>query len=240
MNYLKKQLTITGILIITMIFLTFTFGVSASAQTNLEVFRAELSVPFDKTEGKLLAVGESLVFIDDDKPEFSFAIEKDNIADLQNDDEVLTVQTKRAVKDRSGERMRFVFRLKDGKANDLVSQIKANFPKQSTPNTVETPKTTTISSMIYEVEHKHRFYGSCTGRLIFGDDRISFESTDDRDHSRQWLFTDIKKLKRNSPYKLDIKPLSGDSYTLEILGQGIDITDFKMLEDKLAAAKVSR
>ena len=102
MNYLKKQLTITGILIITMIFLTFTFGVSASAQTNLEVFRAELSVPFDKTEGKLLAVGESLVFIDDDKPEFSFAIEKDNIADLQNDDEVLTVQTKRAVKDRSG------------------------------------------------------------------------------------------------------------------------------------------
>ncbi len=239
MNYLKKQLTNTGILIITLIFLTVAFSVAASAQTNLEVFRTELAVPFDKVEGKILAVGETLVFIDDDKPEFSFAIGKNNIADLQKDDEVLTVQTKLAVRDRSGERTRFVFRLKDGKASDLVSKLNADFPSRII-TTGETPKTNIATSKIYEVEHQHRFYGSCTGRLIIGDDRISFESTDDRDHSRQWLFTNIKKMKRNSPYKLEIKPFTGDSYTLDILGQGMDITDFKRLQDKLAAAKASR
>lgn len=240
MNYIKEQLTITVILIITLVFLTFVFSVSASAQSNVEVFRAELALPFDKTEGKLLAVGNSLVFIDDDKLEFSFVIEKNNIADLQKDDEVLTIQTKLAVRDRSGERMRFVFRLKDGKSNDLVRRLNADFPQQTIISNSEMPKINAVSSMVYEAEHKHRLFGSCKGRIIVTNDRISYESLDEREHSRQWNLIDITKLKRKSPYKLEIQTFSGNGYTLEILGKGIDINDFKTLENNLAAAKANR
>lgn len=216
-------------------------AVSAFAQTNVEVYKAELSVPFGEADGKLIAVGDSLVFVDDDKPEFSFAIERNNIADLSKDDEVLTIQTKRMVKDRSGEKMRFVFRIKSGKTSDLVKWLGSDSPKQIVVvGNREMPRSNSNSAMIYEAEHKHSLYGSCKGRIIVNDDRISYESLDDRDHSRQWNFVDVKKMKRKSPYKLEIQPLTGDDYTFEILGQGIDINDFKTMENKLAAAKADR
>lgn len=215
--------------------LTVMFGITAQAQTSLKVVEAELSLDFDKAQGKLMMVGDKIIFVDDEKPEFSFAIDRDNIVGIDKDNSVLSIQTKNTVNSRGDEKMRFVFRLKDGSAEDFVSS--ANI---KTVSATRIPQTGSASTMVYEAEHGHRLYGSCKGRLIVGSDRISYESTDDRDHSRQWLFTDIKKLKRESPYKLSIKPLSGDGYTLEILGQGIDITDFKKIEDNLATAKANR
>ena len=229
------------ILIIVVISLALALTITAKAQTNLKVAKAELSLDFDKAKGKLMIVGDTIVFVDDEKPEFSFVIDRDNIAGIDKDDDVLSIQTNNAVKYRSTEKMRFVFRLDDVSAEDFIKMDGKSSAKIQTVSTQGNTRTiSSTGSMIYEVEHKHRLYGSCKGRIIISDDRISFESTDDRDHSRQWLFTDIKKVKRQSPYKLSVKPFTGDEYTLEILGQGIDITDFKKVEDKMAAVKASR
>ena len=215
-------------------------GTTAKAQTSMKVVGAELSLDFDKAQGKLMMVGDKIIFVDDEKPESSFAIDRDNIIGIDKDNSVLSIQTKNTVNSRGDEKMRFVFRLKDGSAEDFVSSSNMNSSNIKTVSDTRMPQTGSASTMVYEAEHGHRLYGSCKGRLIVGSDRISYESTDDRDHSRQWLFTDIKKLKRDSPYKLSIKPLSGDGYTLDILGQGIDITDFKKIEDNLATAKANR
>lgn len=221
--------------------LVLVFGVSAFAQTGLEIYKAELSVPFGEAEGKVLAVGDQLVFVDDDKTEFSFAIARNNITNVTNDGKVLMIETKQAVQDRSGMKSRFAIRVFDGGAEKLEKWLKdgSNFSAKKDSDYSNT-NVSMNSSMIYEAKHDHSLYGSCTGKLIVSDDRISYESSDDREHSRQWLFTDIKKMKRNSPYKFEVKPFKGDGYTLEILGKGIDITDFKVIENKLALAKADR
>lgn len=232
-NIMKKiALIISSILI---------FGIAAFAQSNLEVYKADLSVPFGEADGKVIAVGEQIVFVDDDKPEFSFAIAKNNISDVKSKDKVLTIETKQAVADRSGMKSRFVMRVEDDGAEKLEKWLKSG--SGFIADTKSNNQVTVISNnspMIYEAEHKHRLYGSCTGKLIIGEDRISYESADDRDHSRQWLFTDIKKIKRKSPYKFEVQLFKGDGYGLEILGQGIDITDFKKVENKLAIVKAAR
>ena len=220
---------------------TLFFSIAAFAQSNLEIYKADFSVPFGEAEGKVLAVGEQLVFVDDDKPEFSFAIARNNVSGVMSKDKVLTIETKQSVADRSGMKSRFVMRVEDDGAEKLEKWLKSDSGfvaerKSDNPMTVISNN----SGMIYEAEHKHRLYGSCTGRLIVGEDRVSYESADDRDHSRQWLFTDIKKMKRKSPYKFEVQLFKGDGYTLDILGQGIDITDFKKVENRMATVKAAR
>ena len=228
-------------------FSTIIFAVSAFAQANLVVYNAELSVPFGEANGKIIAVGEQIIFVDNDKPEGSFAIARSNLASINSNDQILTIETKQAVADRSGMKSRFVIRVSDDGASKIESWVKSNagFSAGTMTNASTNTASTVVSGvnrsgMNYEAEHKHTLYGSCTGRLIVGDDRISYESLDDRDHSRQWLFNDIKKIKRKSPYKFEVQLLKGDGYSLEILGQGIDINDFKAMENLITTAKSSR
>lgn len=223
---------------------TLVLTVSVFAQANLEIYKADLSIPFGEANGKILAVSDHLVFVDDDKPEHSFAIARGNVAAISREGSILVIETKQAVADRSGMKSRFVMRVDNDGAEKLSAWLNTGAEyvaarKTSAPTVVNSP-VSNRTGLIYEVQHNHRLYGNCSGRLIFGDDRISFESADDRDHSRQWLFTDIKKLKRKSPYKLDVQTFDGEGYSLEILGSGIDITDSKTIEDKIAAAKTAR
>jgi hypothetical protein len=76
-------------------------GIAASAQTPVEVRNAELSVPFGVAAGKLLTVGDHLVLLDEEKPEASFAIARNVINNLSNQDETATVETSRMVRDPS-------------------------------------------------------------------------------------------------------------------------------------------
>lgn len=224
-----------------MIISAFIFAVSAFGQSNVVVYKADLSVPFGEANGKVVAVADQLVFIDDDKPEASFAISKNNVSSVNSQERVLTIETKQSVSDRSGMKTRFVMRVDDDGAEILGKWLGSRSGMVAETNgPVKVISASNNSGMIYEAEHGHRLYGSCTGRLVIDNDRISYESLDDRDHSRQWLFTDIKRIKRKSPYKFEVQLLKGDGYSLEILGQGIDITDFKKIEDAIATAKTSR
>lgn len=223
----------------TAIICLFTF--TTFAQSGVDVMKAELASDFSKIEGKVILTNHELVFVDDSRVENSFAIEKDNFADITGEDSILTIVTSRPVLVGTSEKTRFVFRLHDRNAGDFSQNLRF---KSSSVNTVKasadvTPSNTATAG-VYEVKHGHRLYGSCSGRLIVGADRISYESSDERDHSRQWLLTDIKKLSRKGPYEISIKPFKGSGFTLEVLGSGIDIVDFKALEDKVALAKTRR
>ncbi len=215
-------------------------SIAVTAQTNLEVYKADLSLDFETVSGKLFALNNDVVFVNDEKPENSFAIDKNNIDEISKDDSVLKIRTKNTVRIGEGTRSTFAFRLRKGSPDDLIARLSKDSTRSKSADNAPGPNAQAISRGVYEVTHKHRLYGSCTGRIVVKDDRISFESSDDRDHSRQWLFTDIKKMKRESPYKLEVKPFNGDGYSLEVLGQGIDIIDYKMIEDKLALAKAAR
>lgn len=82
--------------------------------------------------------------------------------------------------------------------------------------------------------------GSCNGKLIVNQERLVYESLEDREHTRQWPLVDIKKIKRKSPYKIEIEPFNRDKYTLELEGQGMDISVFKKVQNWISLARVRR
>jgi hypothetical protein len=93
---MKRQLYSVGVVIICAGLLR--------AQTTVDVSAAELSVPFGTVSGKLVTVGEYLVFIDEDRPEASFALSRGEVQNLKVEQDTVSFQAARPVRDRSGER----------------------------------------------------------------------------------------------------------------------------------------
>lgn len=68
-------------------------------------------------------------------------------------------------------------------------------------------------------------------------DRVAFESIDDINDSRQWMLEDIKEVKQNGIYKLQVEPFTGDTFNFELVGKGMDIGEFRRLVDRIAQAR---
>ena len=86
---------------------------SVMAQTAVQVQKADLAIPFGSASGKIITVGDYLVFIDDDKPDKSFSIAKNEIENLTDENGVITIETRHPIQDRSGEQSQVSFRLAD-------------------------------------------------------------------------------------------------------------------------------
>ena len=211
------------------------------AQTPVIVQRADLAVPFGTASGKLVLVADQLVFVDQDKSEDSFSITRSEIQDHAIEGDMVTVRTRRPLRVRGEEKTQFSFRLREGSSEALkiwatsVSATTASSTPSSTSGNTETEQG------VYNVKHSHTVArvpsGSCTGKLIITRDRVVYESLEDREHTRQWPLADIKKIKRNSPYKIEIEPFNQDKYTLEVEGKGIDVSVHKQLMNWISLAR---
>jgi hypothetical protein len=100
-------------------FLLFLFAPTVVGQPPVAVERAELSVHFGVVSGKVLTVANYLVFSDDEKPESSFAVALQDLSSLTAEKGTLTIETKKPVRDRSGERSRLSFRLSNAAATSM-------------------------------------------------------------------------------------------------------------------------
>ena len=56
--------------------LSLAFAGVVGAQNNLHVATGDLSIPFGSVPGKVITVGDYLIFIDQDHPESSFVLER--------------------------------------------------------------------------------------------------------------------------------------------------------------------
>lgn len=221
--------------------LSLLLSLTVLAQTPTLVRRAELAVPFGSITGRLVVVADYMVFVDEDRNEDSFTIARSDIKDFKVEGDSLRIETKRALRDRSGERTSFSFRLRDGSSEALVLWAGT---KSTTSAIANTGVSEAGEQWIYNVKHPHSLAlvpsGSCTGKLIINQERVVFESLEDREHTRQWPLTDIKKIKRKSPYKVEIEPFNRDKYTLELEGKGMDISEFKKLQNWITLARTKR
>jgi hypothetical protein len=84
------------------------------AQTPAQVQKAELAIPFGTVSGKIVMAGDHLVFIDEERPDQSFVVAKTEVEDLSIQDRTASLELRRAVHDRSGDRSRLNFRLTNG------------------------------------------------------------------------------------------------------------------------------
>lgn len=212
----------------------------AVAQTATVVRRAELAVPFGTAAGKLVLVGDYLTFVDEERPDSSFTITRGEMRNFKTEGDQLMIETQRAVRDRSGERTHFAFKLMEGTSDPFAVWAAAKTTMATTaPSDI---KSSEGESWTFNAKHSHSVArvpsGSCTGKLIITRDRVVYESLEDREHTRQWPLIDIKKTKRSNPYKFEIEPFNRDKYTLELEGSGMDISVFKKLQNWIVQARV--
>lgn len=206
----------------------------AVAQTPTVVRRADLSVPFGVTSGKLVLVSDYLIFVDEERPEDSFTLARNEIKEFKTEGEQVMVEMRHPVRDRTGERANFSFRLRDGSSDPLVMWA-------ATKTTATAAENKPAEAWTYNAKHPHSVAlvpsGNCTGKLIITRDRVVYESLEDREHTRQWPLTDIKKVKRSNPYKIEIEPFNRDKYTLELEGSGMDISVYKKLTNWISLSR---
>ena len=89
------------------------------AQTTAQVQKADLAIPFGTVSGKIVMAGDHLVFIDEERPDQSFVVARNDVKDLIIQDRTASLELSRPVQDRSGERSWLNFRLASGETVSL-------------------------------------------------------------------------------------------------------------------------
>jgi hypothetical protein len=64
------------------------------AETTVQVRNADLSVPFGSVSGRIVTVGDYLVFIDEERPEMSFAAARTDIQNITAQDDTVVIESK--------------------------------------------------------------------------------------------------------------------------------------------------
>ncbi len=212
---------------------------AVAAQAPVKVQKAELSINFGVAKGRIVTAGDELVFVDDDMPDTSFAIDKSNIKSWNEAEGVITVETTKNVKDRSGERNRFAFRLVEGTGAGLAAWYKEAVMAKPAEALAKdaTASPDKPGQKVYQAR-KDNLVGKIDGKLIILEKMIHFESAESLKYSRQWEIKDIKTIKQTGPYVLEIEPFSGDKYRLELLGEGMTPAEFKALSDRVGSARL--
>jgi hypothetical protein len=214
----------------------------AAGQSPRQAYPAELSMPFGTTVGKLVLSTDYLIFVDGTKLENTFVIPRDRIQDASTSEGVLSVELKEPIRDAGAEQSRLSFRFTNPPDADLI----VNWSRRGVSDRVAGPRTSdsAITSadgqlFSYEVKHNHKV-GSCSGRLIATGDGVTFESLTDVNDSRKWSMKDIKEVEHPNPYRLEIKPFTGNGYRFDFVGQGMSNADFDRLTKLITDARAGR
>ena len=190
---------------------------------------AELAAGFGATEGRVVLVDDELVFVNASDPDASFALSRSNVADVEREQDVLTISLHRAVRNQREVMLRL----------DRAGEVVTWFSRAPTATATTAPSAAAESDalMTYQVRHDH-LIGGCVGRLMIMEDRLAFESLDERNDSRQWVFSDISEISQDGIYKLKVRPFLGNEYNLELVGRGMDSQQFRELSASIADARV--
>ena len=215
------------------------------AQLAVESAQAELAIPFGSAAGNITAAGDVLTFVPADSAAGAFAIRRANIRNVSVTQDVLTLETVEAINGSNT----FNFRLLSGDVSRMAEWARGN--ALSTPMAAPgvAPAAGGASSsrstagagsgleLTYQAKHGHRFGSGCTGQVRVRGDRLSYDSTDNLDHSRQWQLKEIKEFKRKNPYKIVIDPFVGGKYDLDLIGGGMSSKDFQAVTGAISEAR---
>ncbi|HOK46009.1 MAG TPA: hypothetical protein PLK67_08765, partial [Bryobacteraceae bacterium] len=92
-------------------------GMPASNQTQ----PVQVSVPFGAVDGRLVTSGDDLIFIDDQQPQNSFVIRRDQVQNIRYDGAKVSMTLSRPVHDSSGERSSVDFRFQNPAAASIIT-----------------------------------------------------------------------------------------------------------------------
>lgn len=209
-----------------------------AAQSDVRAAKANFQNPLGATDGHLAVVQDSLVFVNSGDLGASFAIDRVNITAAIAGPETLTIRTKDAIHGLT----QFTFSLGDPEATrEFAASLKeGNVEVETASGGAEAAKSESESNTLtYDVENKRRFGGS-KGKLIVGDERITYESITDIGRSRHWDLKDIKEFKMNNPYRIQIKPFTGDNYRFDLLSRGMSNNEYRDIVSRITSKRLER
>jgi len=213
----------------------------ALAQAPVQVFTAELSAPFGAIPGKVVVHESMLTFVDQEKPESSFALDKSNIQSLTRLNESLVVQLRKAVRDRVGESTRLSFRLPVASESAVLEQwLEKGMAAAAAPKPGEDKASDATQFRFKFPARRNKMIGGTDGTLIVTESRLIFESLDKAEDSRRWEFKDIKELKRKNPFEVEVVPFQGEKYNLKLSGKGMETNEFNEIVESVTRARTAR
>lgn len=207
---------------------TLAAGLSLQAADQLTVHKIQLQSPSGAINGKVVGVGDHLIFIDDDQPQKSFLIPRGDIRTARNENNAIVVEMARPVTDRFGTRSNLEIRLVDPSTGTVLSKY-LGVP-------VERARTETVYSL--DVRHDHKGQGHCEGKLIADDSRIRFESVSQASHSQNWTYDQVERfLAERDNAILRVDPVNGDTYDFNVVNGATAGAMHKLVSNKIVAAR---
>jgi hypothetical protein len=203
----------------------------AQSPASNEALPVELSVPFGVVPGRLLLLGNHLVFLDEQQLKDSFVIPKAAIENLNAEGTTVAVRTTEPIRLRSGDVRSLSFRVSSGGDAGVVPRWYG-----AGPSSGATMAAAPVGATIHQARHDHTF-GNCHGRLIVSPEQLSYESVTEVDHSRRWEYRGIREISLPNPYELEVKPASGGTYKLFLEGSGMDPAVFRSIVDRVTAGR---
>ncbi|MBE7542087.1 MAG: hypothetical protein HS123_06945 [Solibacteraceae bacterium] len=212
-----------------------------SAQGDMRVYPAAL-IAGEQVRGKLVLMGNSMAFVDDQRPESSFEVTKSNIRDLSSEGDTVTVQLRNAVRDRAGSATRLIVRLESAPDASGVQRWfgaatgAAVRPASGAASAADAGAET----MTFSAQRKKRLRSNTDGKLIIDSERVIFESADNADESRRWELSEIKEIKLKNPYDFEVRTFRGEKYNLALSGLGMDNSQYREIVDRVTKARTAR
>ncbi len=214
--------------------------VSLLAQPGaVQIIPVEITVPFGTAPGKLILHDGYAVFLDDEKPESSFAVARMDMTGFATEAGMLNALFKKNFRDRAGEKNRLSLRAVRAEDSDTLQRWFSAPPANPAISSAAAAKDgDTPIEFKLEVQQKKRFGKNQKGRLMLAGSQLIFESIDDPSSSRRWELKEIKSLENKNPYELRVEPFTGDDYRFEFVGTPIEAAQYKSLVDKVTASRV--
>lgn len=217
--------------ILTILFL----AAAAFAQGELRVYRGSV-VAAENVAGKLAVTPDSVLFLDEERPEASFYTTRSNIQSVSAEAEAVTIQLGKGVRDRSGETTRVIVRLTTPAEAAEVQRWFSASPAAGAAGA----SSDAAGVLTFSAQRKKRLRSNTDGKLIIDNERLIFESLDNASDSRRWELKDIRELKHRNAFELEIRPFSGPKYELMLSGAGMDDAQFREIVERVTRSRTAR
>ncbi len=233
--------------------------------SNNQVQPVQEAVPFGVVSGRLVTSGHNMIFIDDQQPQNSFVIRRNDIRDVHFDGSTVTMNLTHPVRDSSGQRSTVSFRFQNPAAATTVTSwagqgthgaqaaapppqsVRAEYSAQSAPQAVpmdgatrpQQPISTPPGSrsQVFDVRRNRALWRSDTGRLFVTPTEVIYQSLSNPGASRRWAMTAIREVDRRNPFELRVRPYAGSDYNFRIIGgSGMSTPQFMALTNNVNRA----
>lgn len=211
---------------------------SASWAADLLVQRAQMYGPNGSIDGKLVMLGDRMIFVDDTRPDMSFVIPRSDVRAARLDAGRLSIDVRSPYVSSFGPNQSTLIltMASPASAGTVVSWIGVPVTGSSgeASRMADSYPQTQVTDISFDVKN-----GDQRGKLILRPDMLMFESLTDARHSRRWSYAELRELKRDSN-EIKIEPFHGDKYEFQFHNKAMLDTAYRALSDRIITARTHR